>query len=100
MSALRAEMRKLASLALPVMGAQVGVFAFNEPLTRDKDGIKADRQLYDNETYQCPSEPGWNDERNFAYGYNHQFLGNARQTNDRFHNFPVLAHAKVPADAY
>lgn len=80
------------------MGAQVGVYAFNEPLTRDKDGIKADRQVYDNETYQCPSEPGWNDERNFGYGYNHQFLGNARQTNHRFHNFPVLAH-KIKASS-
>lgn len=80
------------------MGAQVGVFAYNEPLTRDKDGVKADRQPYDNETYQCPSEPNWIDERNYAYGYNHQFLGNARQTNDRFHNFPVMTH-KIKASS-
>ena len=80
------------------LGALIGVFPFNEPLTQDKDGIKADRQSYDNDVYQCPSEPLWIDERNYAYGYNHQFLGNARQTNDRYHNFPVLAH-KIKASS-
>ena len=75
-----------------LLGPYVGVFAFNEPLTRDKDGILSDLQDYDNELYQCPSEPTWNNERNHGYGYNQQFLGNAWQTNDRFHNFPVLRH--------
>ncbi len=31
----------------------------------------------------------WMDERNHAYGYNYQFLGNSRQTRSRYHNFPV-----------
>lgn len=65
------------------MGKQVGVFAFNEPSTSN------DRQDYDSKVYQCPEAPKWIDERNYAYGYNHQFLGNARKTNDQFHNFPV-----------
>ncbi|MEE9296580.1 MAG: prepilin-type N-terminal cleavage/methylation domain-containing protein [Phycisphaerae bacterium] len=65
------------------MGKQVGVFAFNEPSTSD------DRQDYDSNVYQCPSAAAWIDERNYAYGYNHQFLGNARKTNGRFHNFPI-----------
>jgi len=65
------------------MGKYVGVFAFNKPSTSD------DRQDYDNVVYQCPAVPEWTDERNYAYGYNLQFLGNARRTNDQFHNFPV-----------
>jgi len=74
------------------MGGQLGTYAFNKPLTQDKDGVLADRQSYDNDIYQCPTVSAWMDERNYAYGYNYQFLGNARQTNNRFHNFPVLRH--------
>ena len=40
---------------IATIGGYVGVFAFNEPLTLDKDGIKSDRQPYDNEAYLCPS---------------------------------------------
>jgi prepilin-type N-terminal cleavage/methylation domain-containing protein/prepilin-type processing-associated H-X9-DG protein len=65
------------------MGTQVGVYAFNQPRTDD------DRQNYDSNVYRCPVVPDWIDERNYAYGYNHQFLGNARRTNGQFHNFPV-----------
>lgn len=65
------------------MGKHVGIFAFNEPSTSN------DRQDYDSKVYQCPSVPRWINERNYAYGYNHQFLGNARQTAGKFHNFPV-----------
>lgn len=65
------------------MGMYIGVFAFDQPRTND------DRQDYDSPVYQCPTVPYQMDERNHAYGYNHQFLGNARKTNGRFHNFPV-----------
>ncbi len=65
------------------MGEYVGLPAFNFPRTDD------DRQDYDARVYACPQVPEWIDERNYAYGYNHQFLGNARQTNGQFHNFPV-----------
>lgn len=65
------------------MGKQVGIFAFNQPSTSD------DRQDYDSKVYACPAAPKWIDERNYAYGYNHQFLGNARKSNGQFHNFPV-----------
>ncbi len=65
------------------MGEQVGVYAFDQPSTTD------DRQDYDSAVYRCPAAPEWIDERNYAYGYNHQFLGNARRSNGRFHNFPV-----------
>ena len=65
------------------MGKSVGVYALSQPSVTD------DRQDYDNKVYQCPELPEWIDERNYAYGYNHQFLGNARRTNGKFHNFPV-----------
>ncbi len=65
------------------MGSYVGLFAFDKPLT------DADRQDYDSRIYACPVVPEWTDERNSAYGYNLQFLGNARKTNGRFHHYPV-----------
>ncbi|NOX57669.1 MAG: prepilin-type N-terminal cleavage/methylation domain-containing protein [Planctomycetes bacterium] len=65
------------------MGKQVGIFAYNQPSTSD------DRQDYDSKVYACPAVPAWIDERNYAYGYNHQFLGNARKANNSFYNFPV-----------
>ena len=74
------------------LGPYIGVYAFNEPLTEKKEGQEPDRQDYDSDVYQCPAVSDWIDERNYAYGYNHQFLGNGRQTADRFHNFPVYRH--------
>ncbi len=75
--------RKYRPRWVATMGKHVGLFAFDQPSTSD------DRQDYDANVYQCPSATEWIDERNYAYGYNHQFLGNARKTNGRFHNFPV-----------
>ncbi len=68
---------------IATMGRQVGLFAFNAPSTSD------DRQDYDGAVYRCPTAPERIDERNHAYGYNHQFLGNARKSAGAFHNFPV-----------
>ncbi|GAG49280.1 unnamed protein product, partial [marine sediment metagenome] len=88
---------------IATLGAQVGVFAFNQPTGFDapsKGGEPPsyDRQDYDNDVYTCPIVSHWRDERNHAYGYNYQFLGNARQTNDEFHNYPVKTHRiKAPA---
>ena len=42
--------------------------------------------IYD---YICPTVPKWDDERNSSYGYNHQFLGNARMNNGTFYNFTL-----------
>ena len=75
--------RKYRPRWVATMGKHVGLFAFDNPSTSD------DRQDYDGKVYQCPAVPDWIDERNYAYGYNHQFLGNARKTNGRFHYFPV-----------
>lgn len=67
-----------------ILGASIGTFAFNQPKTDE------DRQDYDDKLYQCPTEPKWVDERNYAYGYNYQFLGNGRK-NQR----PFSQHAGV-----
>jgi prepilin-type N-terminal cleavage/methylation domain-containing protein/prepilin-type processing-associated H-X9-DG protein len=68
---------------IAAMGRYVGVYGFDMPRT------DYDRQDYDSKAYQCPAVPDWVDERNGAFGYNHQFLGNGRQTAGQFHNFPV-----------
>lgn len=65
------------------MGKYVGIHAFAQPSTTD------DRQDYDSQVYHCPATAGWVDERNYAYGYNFQFLGNARRKNGKFVSFPV-----------
>lgn len=70
-----------------LMQAQVGVPALEKPLTF------RNRQNYDSAVYVCPSVADWTDERNAAYGYNYQFLGNSRlfDSSDpgRFKNWPV-----------
>ncbi len=71
------------------MGMHVGAYAFENPLTNN------DRQDYDNKVYINPLRPNWKDERNYAFGYNHQFLGNGRKSNGAFHNFPVWQAAIV-----
>ena len=57
---------------IAMMGSSMGYYAFNAPDPAN------DRQNYDGRVYICPSTPLWTDERNSSYGYNHQFLGNAR----------------------
>ena len=85
---------------IATMGRYVGLFPFGVPRT------DFDRQDYDSEIYQCPNAPERIDERNHAFGYNHQFLGNSRRTNGRFHNYPVnrarirnVAETVMAADA-
>lgn len=75
--------RKYRPRWISLMGRHVGLFAFSTPEPAN------DRQDYDGQAYRCPSAPEWMDERNHAYGYNYQFLGNGRKSNDRYINFPV-----------
>jgi prepilin-type processing-associated H-X9-DG protein len=65
------------------MGGYVGIYAFDTPSATN------DRQDYESKVYACPETRLWVDERNYGYGYNHQFLGNARKTSGRYHHFPV-----------
>ncbi len=86
-----------------VVSAAIGVFPYDKPepmpgSTGSSTTPNFDRQDYDNELLVCPTESTWVDERNYAYGYNYQFLGNARQNNDNiYYNFPVRRHrVKAP----
>lgn len=87
-----------------VLASYAGSRPFAQPLIADADfdgdgtierseGEQVDRQNYDSPLVLCPSIPEVRSERNSAYGYNHQFLGNARMdTVDGvkvFRNFPA-----------
>jgi prepilin-type N-terminal cleavage/methylation domain-containing protein/prepilin-type processing-associated H-X9-DG protein len=75
--------RKFRPTWIAWIGQYVGIYAFAEPRT------DADRQDFESPVYVCPVVRERTDERNAAYGYNYQFLGNSRITNGRYHNFPV-----------
>jgi len=69
---------------IAVMGPYVGVYPFAEP------SATSGRQDYHSDVYRCPSAPDWIDERNHAYGYNYQFLGNSRlRENGRYRHWPL-----------
>ncbi len=67
---------------LVMMESQVGIPPFDDPKGSkteiDRHGQPGDRQNYSSEQYVCPEVDHWVDERNGAYGYNYQFLGNSR----------------------
>ncbi|GMV24826.1 MAG: hypothetical protein AMXMBFR58_08570 [Phycisphaerae bacterium] len=71
---------------IATIGTYVGVYPFNEPAPASDPLYN--RQDYDSKVFQCPVTPDWKDERNHCYGYNYLFLGNARQTAGKFHNYP------------
>lgn len=67
----------------------------------DRFGEAGDRQNFSYGVYFCPATPDWTDERNGSYGYNYQFLGNARLIDsdapESYKNWPVqLAHVRRP----
>ncbi len=83
---------------LAMMAAQIGMVPFDDPQptkssidTYDQPG---DRQNYASEIFVCPETRNWTDERNGSYGYNYQFLGNARLRDgggtESYKNWPVL----------
>jgi prepilin-type processing-associated H-X9-DG protein len=88
---------------LAMLGTQVGVAPFADPRSAlpgsgeaavDCEGEPSDRQNFANEVYVCPEVATWTDERNACYGYNYQFLGNARLRDEldplSFKNWPVF----------
>ena len=84
---------------LAMMGTQIGVPPFADPQASktgvDREGEKGDRQNYASDVYVCPTVGNWTDERNGAYGYNYQFLGNSRLREvppdpDAYKNWPVM----------
>jgi prepilin-type processing-associated H-X9-DG protein/prepilin-type N-terminal cleavage/methylation domain-containing protein len=56
-----------------LLGAVEGVFACRNP-----QAIQDDSWTIENSVFLCPAVPDWNNSRNYPYGYNYQFLGNAR----------------------
>ena len=73
------------------MGAEAGFFAFQSP---SADSADDNRKLVDgSDVFLCPEVPERKNNRNYPYGYNFQFLGNARfkgaQEARGFINFPV-----------
>ena len=70
------------------LGAESGLYAYHSP---SADKADDNTKNVDNPVFLCPSEPERTNNRNYTYGYNHQFLGNARQraAGPGFINFPV-----------
>lgn len=75
--------KKYRARYLPVLGKYVGLFAFTNP---DRNN---DRQDIDGDVFRCPAAADRTDEGNCAFGYNHQFLGNARLRSGVYRNFPL-----------
>ncbi len=76
------------------LGAAVQIFAFDQP---SRENI---HQSIDNRLLVCPQVSDWTSERNSSYGYNYQFLGNARLTTagSQFINFPVTTDRLLAAE--
>ena len=74
-----------------VFGAAAGFDAYAQP--RPEAEFEHSIQVNGSEVFLCPNAMDWTSTRNYAYGYNHQFLGNTRFINDAdsggFINFPV-----------
>jgi prepilin-type N-terminal cleavage/methylation domain-containing protein/prepilin-type processing-associated H-X9-DG protein len=69
---------------IALMGPFVGLYPFSQP------SIESGRQDYTSDVYRCSTVADWVDERNHAYGYNYQFLGNSRLRSDgRYRYWPV-----------
>jgi len=89
--------RKYRPTFLAMMGSNIGTAPFDDPMPIrsqvDRFGQQGDRQDYSHSIFVCPSVPEWTDERNGSYGYNYQFLGNARLSTPgdihSFKNWPV-----------
>lgn len=70
------------------LGSQTRVFAYRSP---SPDPAEDNTKQVDNPVFLCPTEPERTNNRNYTYGYNHQFLGNSRfkPGTSQFINFPV-----------
>lgn len=73
------------------LGAETGFYAFDPPSTDPADDNR--KKVDGNRVYLDPEQPDRINNRNYAYGYNFQFLGNTRfkggQESRGFINFPV-----------
>lgn len=79
-----------------LLGAAQGVYACKNP-----QKIEDDSWTIENSVFICPAVGDWNNSRNYPYGYNYQFLGNARPQPSmagsgvtgaaKWINYPVMA---------
>ncbi len=71
------------------LGSAVAIYAFDTP---SRENV---HQNITNRLLLCPDLPDWASERNTAYGYNYQYLGNDRflAGTERFIQFPVKVTA-------
>jgi prepilin-type processing-associated H-X9-DG protein/prepilin-type N-terminal cleavage/methylation domain-containing protein len=77
-----------------LLGAVVKKYAAQFPKP-----IEDDSWTIQNELFLCPTTPEWRNSRNYAYGYNYQFLGNARPRPDgRWISYPVRASSIKAAE--
>jgi prepilin-type processing-associated H-X9-DG protein/prepilin-type N-terminal cleavage/methylation domain-containing protein len=68
-----------------LLGAQFKRYATKKPIKMENDNW-----TISDDFFLCPAQPYWNNSRNYPYGYNYQFLGNARQRADgKWTNYPV-----------
>ncbi len=71
------------------MGASAGFYAYNLPSTDPSKDNDNNRHL-EHEIFVDPVVEDWTNNRNYALGYNFQFLGNTRRNaRGRFVKFPV-----------
>lgn len=78
------------------LGAQTGLYAYTSP---SADPADDNTKSVDNKVFVCPQRTGWINNRNSSYGYNFQFLGNARgKASGGFINFPVKYSQIQPAE--
>ena len=80
------------------MGVETRFYALRNPLPEQSAEHSAQ---IGNEVFLCPEASDWTSTRNNGYGYNYQFLGNARFVNDDegrgFVNFPVRTSRVDPS---
>lgn len=57
------------------LGASAGFHAYHQPSQNPADD---NTKLVDGDVFICPEVSDWRNNRNYPYGYNHQFLGNSR----------------------
>jgi prepilin-type processing-associated H-X9-DG protein/prepilin-type N-terminal cleavage/methylation domain-containing protein len=76
-----------------LIGAQLKRYATRKPIK-----IEDDSWQVKDDFFLCPAVPDWTNSRNYPYGYNYQFLGNARfKPSGAYINYPVKTNRIKPA---
>ena len=76
-----------------LLSVQFKKYATKTPIKHENDNWTINDPFF-----LCPSEPDRNNSRNYTYGYNYQFLGNARPKLDKtWINYPVKSTRISPA---